>query len=301
MSRNDPLVSICLPIRNGERRVPAVLRSVLRQDYHQLELVISDNASTDATEPICREFARADERVRYHRQPEDIGLLNNFIAAMCLARGSYARWIGDGDSLAGSYVSRCLAAFREDERRILVTTQIAYLDPDGTARTAAYRGTDLSSADPLVRFNEILRLLNRSHLVIDPLYGLMRRAPVAALARHNSYREDQLLAARLALAGPWGHVPQVLAWRRWEPQRGSAVARKLGVPRWQVRLATALLCRDLLRHVRDSDLDPARRRRARAAVARFYLRRHQRVAAGRLRRLTRPAVATPGPPPARLR
>lgn len=296
MSSARRLVSIGLPVRNGEYLVRDVLRSVLAQDYPDIELVICDNASTDGTEQICRELARTDERVVYHRQRTDVGLLNNFVSAMRRARGTYFRWIGDGDTLDPTYVSRCLEAFGRDERRVLVTTQIAYVDPGGATTTAAYRGTDLSSCDPLVRFEEMLRLLNESYLLIDPLYGLMHRATVAALPRVNSYREDQLLAARLALAGPWGHLPQVLAWRVREPATGAQVARKLGVPRWQVSLSTAQLCRDLLRHVGDSDLDAAGRRRARAAVVRFGARRHQRTAARRLRRLTGYARRRPPTP-----
>jgi glycosyltransferase involved in cell wall biosynthesis len=285
MSPADPLVSIGLPVRNGAPRLRDVVRSVLAQDHPDIELVICDNASTDETVEICRELARTDERIIYHRQDTDVGLLNNFVAAMRLARGTYFRWIGDGDSLHPTYVSRCLQMFKQDDRRVLVTTQIGYVAPDGGTTTATYRGTALASPDPLVRFAEMLRLLNESYLLIDPLYGLVRRDVVAAMPRANSYREDQLLAARLALAGPWGHVPEVLAWRQREPQTGSQVARKLGLPAWHVRLSTALLCRDLLRHLRYADLDAAGRRRARSAVARFYVRRHQRVAARRLRRL----------------
>jgi glycosyltransferase involved in cell wall biosynthesis len=287
MSPADPLVSIGLPVRNGESRLREVVASVLAQDHPSIELVICDNASTDGTGRICRELADGDARIAYHRQPTDVGLLHNFVAAMRHARGTYFRWIGDGDTLDPAYVSRCLEVFRRDQRRVLVTTQIGYVGPDGSVATAAYRGRDLSSPEPVVRLRELLRLLNESYLLIDPLYGMMRRATVAALPRANGYREDQLLAARLALAGPWGHVPQVLAWRRRDPETGAMVARKLGVPRWRVRLDTALLCRDLLHHLREGDLDRPAHRRAAVAVAGFYLRRHQRIAARRLRRLVR--------------
>ena len=56
MSRTEPLVSIGLPVRNGERTVGRAIRTVLEQDYAHLELVISDNASDDGTEEICREL-----------------------------------------------------------------------------------------------------------------------------------------------------------------------------------------------------------------------------------------------------
>jgi glycosyltransferase involved in cell wall biosynthesis len=286
MSEPSPLVSIGLPVRNGELRLPAVVDSVLGQDYPDLELVICDNASTDGTGELGRALARSDPRVVYHRQPADVGLLNNFITAIRRSRGRFFRWIGDGDTLAPQYVSRCLAEFAADDRRVLVTTQVAYLESSGTARTADYRGAGLGSTDPIERFREILRLLNQSYLLIDPLYGLIRREPVAAMRRVNMYCEDQVLAVRLALAGPWGHVPEVLARRLREPDTRSQVAAKLGVPRWQSRAAHALLCRDVLRYLAESGLDPAQCRQARAALAGFYAVRHRRIAARRWRRLT---------------
>jgi glycosyltransferase involved in cell wall biosynthesis len=296
MPADRPLVSIGLPVRNGAQRILPVIESVLRQDYQDIELVISDNASTDDTDEVCRSLAKGDPRITYHRQPTNVGLLNNFVATMQLAKGKFFRWIGDSDTLEPSYISRCLEAFAADDRRILATTQIAYVEADGTVRTAEYRGTDLSSHDPVVRFREILRLLNQSFLTIDPLYGLMRREPVAAMPRVNMYGEDQLLATRLALAGPWGHVPEVLASRARDDREPShEVARKLGIPGWQVRTAQALLCRNVLRHLRTSDLDVTQRRQAQAALARFYAIRHQRIAARRARRLVSYA-GSPGRP-----
>ncbi|HET6213459.1 MAG TPA: glycosyltransferase family A protein, partial [Micromonosporaceae bacterium] len=282
-----PLVSIGLPVRNGAQRLEPVVRSVLAQDEPDLELVISDNASTDDTEELCRKLAGEDPRIGYHRQPEDIGLVNNFIATMRLARGTFYRWIGDDDWLAPGYLSRCLAVFAADERLVLVTTQISYAAelPGSAGRSAVYDGTALGSDDPAERFAEMLRLLNESFLLLDPLYGLIRREVVAALPRRVMLREDQILAARLALAGPWGHVPEVLAHRNWRDETRPLLARRIGVPAWQARMATALQSRELLRCVREAKLSPAQRRRARAAVAGHYLGWHRRRWATALRKM----------------
>ena len=136
-------VSIGLPVRNGAAHLDSVARSVLAQGHARLELVITDNASTDATEEIGRALAREDPRVRYHRQPRDMGLLNNFRTAIGLARGTFFRWIGDEDTLAPNYVSRCLEVFAADPRLVLVTSQTGYLGDDGVVRTAQYTGTGL--------------------------------------------------------------------------------------------------------------------------------------------------------------
>jgi glycosyltransferase involved in cell wall biosynthesis len=287
MSQAGTLVSIGLPVRNAADRVAGVVRSVLDQHHGNIELVITDNASTDDTEVVCRDLARSDDRIAYHRQAENIGLLNNFRFAIDAARGGYFRWIGDDDRLEPSFVSRCLETFKADPRLILVTTGIQYELPGGTATTPPYTGTALASHDPVDRFVEMLRLLNESHLSIDPLYGMVRRSDVAAIPRRNMLREDEVFATKLALAGPWGHVPEVLAHRTWKQERISEVGRRLGVPGWHARFSNTLAYREMLAWLSEADLTPAQRRRAAAAVAAKFGQRQWRIARRRSRKVAR--------------
>src|SRR3954454_4095129 len=185
MLNSTPLVSVGLPVRNAGGSVAGVVRSVLAQDHENLELVISDNASTDDTEEVCRDLAKSDSRIVYHRQPHNIGLLNNFKYVIDVATGTYFRWIGDDDELAPGFATRCLREFEADPRLVLVTTGISYTGPDEAAQVAHYDGTAMRADDPVERFTEFMRLLNTSHLTIDPLYGMMVRQTVAALPRRN--------------------------------------------------------------------------------------------------------------------
>lgn len=290
-SPRSSLVSIGLPVRNGIGRIERAVESVLAQDHEPLQLVVCDNASTDGTEEFCSALARADDRVVYHRHPRNIGHLNNFASALRFADGDFFRWIGDDDALEPRCVSRSLEVFAEDPRLLLVTTQVSYTGDDGVTQTAPYEGRALASDDRLERFSVMLRLLTESHLLIDPLYGVFRRDRVAAIPRRNMLCEDEVFATKLALAGPWGHVPEVLAHRHWEPLPLSVLARRLGVPAWQALFATTLQCREILRWVADPTLTPEltddERRRARAAVHAMWLRRHWRVGVRRARKLVR--------------
>jgi glycosyltransferase involved in cell wall biosynthesis len=284
---NGPLVSIGLPVRNAEHHVAAVVTSALGQDYANLEVVISDNASTDATEDVCRELARADARVKYHRQPANVGIMRNFITAMNTARGDYFRWIGHDDSLAPSYVTRTLGVLAEDRRLLLVTTQIAYELDDGSLVTSPYDRLLMSSEDPAVRFEELVRIYTDGFAMIDPLYALMDRRSVAAIPRRNMLREDEVFAANLALRGPWGHIPEVLATRRWSHDRGAAITNKLDVPRWHAYVSSELQVWELARIVREADLSEEQRRRARAALVGLYVTRHKRRLERAVRKLAR--------------
>lgn len=268
-----PTVSVAVPVHNGADTLAPVIESVLGQDFPDLELVLSDNASTDATQDVCRHFARLDERVVYLRHAENVGLLNNFRGAALAARGRYLRWLGDDDTLAPDYLSRTLDAFADDPARVLVTTQIVYVDGAG-ARTlqTGYDPVPMSSSDPVVRFAEMLRLLTSGFALIDPLYATMR-LELAVLPRRNILREDEVYAARLALAGPWGHVAAPVAHRNRTETPATALTRLLGVPGWQRHAMDLLQCRDLLDWVDGSALDDAQRRRARTEVLRMYARR----------------------------
>jgi hypothetical protein len=281
-----PLVSVGLPVRNGQDCIARTIRTVLDQDHEDLELVISDNASTDGTEEICREIARIDARVRYHRQSVDLGILGNFQATMRLAQGKYFRWIGDDDGIHPVYVTRCLEEFARRPETLLVTTQIEYVAPDGSSVTpSGYDPRPLADPDPVVRLEGMLQNLNGPTLIVDPMYSLMRLDRVLAIPRVNQLREDEVFATRLAVAGPWGHVPALLARRPIRPGGLPEVARRLGVPTWQLRVTTSLLSRTVLADIATSDLGRADLRRARAAVARFYLGRHQRTLRHRSQRL----------------
>ena len=285
MSISHPPVSIGLPVRNGAAVVDTAIRAVLTQDYADLELVISDNASTDSTAEICRSYERDDPRVRYHRQPNNIGATANFVQVMRLARGTFFKWIGDDDWLEPGYLSSCLERFAADDRLILVTTEQVLIGQDGQMCPTAYTGCGLSSDRPVERFAEYLRLLARSQLVLDPLYGLMRREAVIAIPRRNIVREDEIFAAKLALAGPWDHVPVVLAHRGWKIERLAWLARRLDVPFWQVWAANLVQCGELLSWLQHVPLTQAERQEACAEVRRLYLRRHQHTAVRRCRKL----------------
>lgn len=291
----NTLVSVGLPVRNGERTLEDVVRAVLAQDHERLELIISDNASTDGTEALCRKWAACDRRVVYHRQDRNIGILANFIHTMRVARGDYFRWIGDDDWIAPNYVSRCLEEFAADDRLLIVTTQIRYARPDGSSFVRPYSGSLMRSDDPLLRLEEFCSLL-MGEMLIDPLYGVMRRGQVVPIERHNMIREDEVFAAKLALAGPWGHAPMTLA--RRNIRRGSirALANRLGVPLWQAYVAETLQCREMLRVIDAHEFSPAERRRARRAVARLYVSRHYLTAVHRVRKLAHPFTWRPAAP-----
>jgi hypothetical protein len=294
MPGSDTLVSIGIPVRNGADRMEAAVRSVLAQDHERLELVISDNASTDGTEEVCRELAREDRRIVYHRQRQNVGVIGNFVGVLRRSRGEFFRWMGDDDLLEPHYISRSLEPFLADRRLILVTSDMIYTEPDGTVHKPSYRGAGMLSDDPIDRLDELWDVLTTEHHGLDPLYGLMRRAEVAAVPRPVMIREDEVYATTLALTAPWGHVPEVLAHRNLSLRRLPNIASSLGVPAWTAHFATTLQFRAMHRALGAVDLSSGQRRRGRVVLLRTYGRRQRQMLSHRSRKLAGMALRAVG-------
>ncbi len=108
---NAPLVSIGLPVFNGQDFVAQAIESLLAQTHRDLELLISDNASTDDTEAICRDFAARDPRVRYQRNESNVGILANWHRGIERARGEYFMFASHDDLWEPTYIEELLGVF----------------------------------------------------------------------------------------------------------------------------------------------------------------------------------------------
>jgi glycosyltransferase involved in cell wall biosynthesis len=108
VNRDGPLVSIGIPTYNRASLVGRAIDSALAQDYLHLEIIVSDNASSDGTAAACQERAARDSRVRYVRQPRNVGATRNFEEVLRLASGDYFMWLGDDDWLDTDYIRLCL-------------------------------------------------------------------------------------------------------------------------------------------------------------------------------------------------
>ncbi|MGI9610263.1 MAG: glycosyltransferase family 2 protein [Acidimicrobiia bacterium] len=218
MSTEVPRVTVGIPVYNGGLSIRATIESVLAQTYDSFEVLVVDNASTDDTEEVCRELAARDDRVRYVRNTENIGQNNNFTRVYQLGTGDFFRWMGDDDSLEPGYLTACVEALDSDPTASLVSTYQSHIKPDGTEIYEEYTGPRPDSTDPVNRLHALLKLMNGSRYWIDPVYTLARRAAMPSDTPIRTLRfGDQILAAELALAGPYLHVPVLLAHRSWAP------------------------------------------------------------------------------------
>ena len=214
-SSDSPLLSFALPVRNGEQLLPRLLDSLLAQDFQNFEIVISDNDSTDATADICQRYAQKDDRIRYFRNPKDIGILANFNRLINLSRGKYIRWIGWDDWLEPNYARLCIETLESRPDAIAVTTNQDFFDEDGTRDFLEYQGRRLDFPAAVKRYERVLWFLNSDYRLFDPIYSMIRRDVLQKIGGHrlDILAADQVLAIEMSLAGPFVHLPICLAHR----------------------------------------------------------------------------------------
>ncbi|MFD0483825.1 glycosyltransferase family 2 protein [Kineococcus sp. GCM10028916] len=205
-----PTVSVGVPVYNGEAYLEQTLEALLDQSYTDFELIVCDNASTDRTREIAEGFAARDDRVRYLRNPRNIGLAKNFNRVFQLSRGKYFRWAMADDLVDRTNLADCVAALEADPGVVLAVPTWDLIDAEGRP---ARGGRELASfswdEDPGRRMAQFLDMINgRSSIaVLAYLSGLIRSEAVWGTDQLGSYPcSDQVLLGQLLLRGRFVEV-----------------------------------------------------------------------------------------------
>ncbi|MFA6108912.1 MAG: glycosyltransferase family A protein [Candidatus Latescibacterota bacterium] len=189
-ARSTPRVTVGLPVYNGAPLIEGTIRGLLAQTHEDLSLVISDNASTDATEEICRSLAASDPRVRYLRQDTNLGAWSNFTFVLEQATTPYFLWAAHDDAREPLYLETCLAALEaRPELGIAFTRfQSVLLRQNAVAARKLF-----PSLQPILSLEQERRL--KAWILLDEysqkanlIYGVWRTELArAAMTRFGSY------------------------------------------------------------------------------------------------------------------
>jgi len=128
VNKDCPLVSIGMPVFNGEQVIEAALDSILEQSFTDFELIISDNASVDGTERICREYEALDKRIRYLRQPTNIGSMANFKFVLDESRSEYFMWAACDDIRSPDFIEVNLKFLTQNPEYVASTSPNGFDD-----------------------------------------------------------------------------------------------------------------------------------------------------------------------------
>jgi glycosyltransferase involved in cell wall biosynthesis len=147
------LVSVCIPVRNGEEFLHKTIISVLTQGHEHIEVCIADNASSDSTPHIVKQFH--DSRLRYHRFEEAVGMAENWNRAAALARGKYV-WILSADDVLTADAVKLMLRTAERHGADVVIGRVAVIDGRGLYLGKALDDTRVPGSGPIVEVEKYL-------------------------------------------------------------------------------------------------------------------------------------------------
>jgi len=209
-------VSIGLPVYNGADFLASAVESVLDQTFSDWELIISDNASTDETENLGREFAAKDSRIKFIRQPENLGAAPNFNLTVAAAGGDFFQWLAHDDFIARDWLAACVDVLDSDPDVQLVYGQEMGVNGDG----------EIIGKRPYLQPNARGTARERMYAILSnnrgspAVFGLMRREVLNRTGLIGEYdASDQVLLVDMAMQGKIVELPQWLYYHREHDNR----------------------------------------------------------------------------------
>lgn len=211
-----PRVTVGLPTFNGERYLAEAIASTLAQDFGDFELIIADNASTDASRDIVRDVAGRDRRVRLLTSDRNRGAAWNFNRLLAEARGDLFTWSADDDTYEPEYLSRCVGVLDRRPDVVLCFAQAVEIDAEGAVieRRGPTNVADLPNA--WARYRAILL----DEVYCYAAFGVIRTDCLRRTGLIGSFAQsDRVLLAELALHGRFVECPEALYRHREHPGR----------------------------------------------------------------------------------
>lgn len=213
----SPLVSVGLPVYNGEDYLVQALDSLLAQTYRNFELIISDNASTDKTAQICQDYAARDSRISFYPSEKNLGAAWNYNRVFELSKGKYFKWAAHDDLCAPNYLEKCVDLLEADPSVVLCYANTAVIDPAGTVIDRCTEDLHFQGDRASERYQQFHQRFLRKYKC-NAVFGLMRRNALRGTDLIGRYEaSDITLLAELALIGKITEIPEYLFFRRDHP------------------------------------------------------------------------------------
>lgn len=234
VDERTPTVSIGLAVRNGGALLRRALDSLLGQTFSDFQLLVSDNASADETPATCREYAERDARVRWYRQPSNLGPVGNFDFVLREARGRFFMWAAHDDCWHPRFLETAVRVFQGSDRSTVAVAAEACYTIDAVEQPffpegAAFYGFASDNAVERVRW----MLRNNYGNLFYSLFrrdALMTGQRTVLSALQTATLNEIPLFIQVAAKGNWRVVPDVLFFKdttrgtyeraRWETTGG---------------------------------------------------------------------------------
>jgi glycosyltransferase involved in cell wall biosynthesis len=197
---SGPRVSIGVPVYNGGIYLRRALDLLAAQTLSDIEIIISDNGSSDDTEAICRDYAAADRRIRYVRQAETSEASVNFMYVLGQARAPYFMWAAHDDAWSVNFVAALYAALEQHPGAVSAQGECVLIDAAGGTIQQGLPNPKLADRSRTVRVSRVMAFAPVDRYNNLFMYGVHRTAVL---------RRFGIKSVRFARAGEsrWNELP----------------------------------------------------------------------------------------------
>lgn len=206
------LVSVCIPTYNRSNSLKRAIKNILAQTYTEIEILISDNCSTDETASLCESLIKENNKIKYFRQLSNIGPTANFEFVRKKSKGEYFIWHSDDDYLENDYIEKCVSEFEKNEDLILVS---------------GLCGFKKNGSEKINHFGNIIKLdySHRLFRIFSYLYRVMDNSIFYGVYRTKKI--DKFIMPNV-LAGDWIWLVQILSTGKAKVLTNTHIIRSYG-------------------------------------------------------------------------
>jgi glycosyltransferase involved in cell wall biosynthesis len=226
MTARQPKVSVLIPTYNYAQYLPEAIDSVMAQDWHDFELLIGDDCSTDATAKVLASYAAKHSRLRIHVHPATLGMVENWNWCLAQARGEFIKFIFADDGLAQPQALRKLVESLEANPSATLAASARYVLDENSKATAVLNEAGrrgLHSGHEV-----IVRCLDLDANVVGEPSAVMFRRRDAPRGFDTRYRQlvDLKMWFALLEKGDLIYTPEPLCWFRKHSRQQTEVNRR---------------------------------------------------------------------------
>jgi len=203
---NKPLVSIGFPVFNGASTAKRAIEALLKQTYSRIEIIVSDNGSTDSTREIIESIQTKEPRIRFLNSPLNRGSIWNFNEVLRASRGKYFMWAAHDDLHHLTFIEKCVQKMEEDENAVLCSPKVQFIDQITDSLIA------VSSLETLKRSSEVVSQFREVlwHFPAASLYGLYKLDRVSEISLPSIMGGDLVFIYEVSLRGKFLSIDEVL-------------------------------------------------------------------------------------------
>lgn len=186
-----PLISICIPTYNGERFIEETLKTALTQSYTNLEIIITDDSSTDNTLNICKAYAKKDSRIRVYKNTSNLGLLNNWCESIEKATSNWIKFLFQDDLLEKDCIKRMISAALKHNVEFVVCNRTYFFEEEFDPKIKRFYTEKLAKTEDIFTTERKYNPEESSKLIAPYIFNNCMGEPPTLLFNKKAYQREQ--------------------------------------------------------------------------------------------------------------